>query len=238
MPNINIITTTPKRGYYPEDEQNFSPEAVIKLQTASRHVCYLINEGYDLKMAYTFVGNHFALSERQRFAIARSIATTEQLNVRKAKEKQSVDGEEVWIDGFNAIISLEVMLCNTLLLLCMDGTIRDLAALRSTYRIIPETEVAIKILFDTLAEMNVSTVHIMLDEPISNSGRLKGLIAEIGENYPFTLDIQLNKTVDTFLWAKENVITSDSIILDHCVSWVNFMARCVKKHDVIALKVW
>lgn len=88
MPNININTDTLKRGYYPEDEQNFSPEALKKLQTASRHICYLINEGYDLKMAYTFVGNHFALSERQRFAIARSIATTEQLNVRKAKEKQ------------------------------------------------------------------------------------------------------------------------------------------------------
>ena len=51
-----------KRGYVPEDERNFSPEAVSVLRTASKHVLYLINEGYDLKQAATFVGNHFVLS--------------------------------------------------------------------------------------------------------------------------------------------------------------------------------
>ena len=49
------------------------------MQTASRHVRYLINEDYDLKQASTFVGNHFLLSERQRLAIMRSLATDEQL---------------------------------------------------------------------------------------------------------------------------------------------------------------
>ena len=60
-----------KRGYVPEDERNFAPEAIHTMQTASRHVRYLINEvrylineGYDLKQASTFVGNHFLLSER------------------------------------------------------------------------------------------------------------------------------------------------------------------------------
>ncbi len=65
----------------------------------------------------------------------------------------------------------------------MDGTIRDLASLRGTYRIIDETSVAIKMLFDTLGAMNVAKVNILLDEPVSYSGRLKVLIAEIAENY-------------------------------------------------------
>ena len=55
-----------KRGFVPEDVRNFSPEAVRLMRTASRHVCFLINEGYDLKQASTFVGNHYLLSERQR----------------------------------------------------------------------------------------------------------------------------------------------------------------------------
>ena len=33
------------------------------------HVGYQINEGFDLKQATTFWGNHFLLSERQRLAI-------------------------------------------------------------------------------------------------------------------------------------------------------------------------
>ena len=38
-----------RRGFVPEDEKNFSPDAVRKMQTASRHILYLIGEGYDLK---------------------------------------------------------------------------------------------------------------------------------------------------------------------------------------------
>ena len=38
-----------KRGYVPEDDRNFSHEAIEKLKIASCHIRYLINEGYDLK---------------------------------------------------------------------------------------------------------------------------------------------------------------------------------------------
>ena len=62
-----------KRGYVPEDERNFAPEALAGLRTASRQVLFLINEGYDLKQATTFVGNHYLLSERQRLAIITKI---------------------------------------------------------------------------------------------------------------------------------------------------------------------
>ena len=144
-----------KRGYVPEDDKNFSAEAIEKMKTASRHVLYLINEGYDIKQSTTFVGNHFILSERQRLALARSLSTEEQLKRRKDKERESAQGCEVWIDGFNTIITLEVMLSNSILYRGMDGTIRDLAALRGTYRIIPETTDAVKLLFDTLKKMNV-----------------------------------------------------------------------------------
>jgi hypothetical protein len=225
-----------RRGYVPEDEKSFSDSALETMRKASRHICYLINEGYDLKQSSTFVGNHFLLSERQRLAIMRSLATKEQLKSRKEKEKAS--GREVWIDGFNTIITLEVMLSESILFLGMDGTIRDLAALRGTYRIIPETEAAIGMLLDTLREMRTETVHILLDEPVSNSGRLKALIAEVGEGFSFEMDIRILKDVDRALYEKENVITSDSIILDRCKSWVNLLAGCVERQGVQPIQVW
>ena len=227
-----------KRGYVPEDEKNFSPVALEKMRTASRHVGFLINEGYDLKQAATFVGNHFLLSERQRLAIMRSLATKEQLVERSRKGVSSVSGRAVYIDGFNIIITLEVLLSDSILLSCMDGTIRDLAALRGTYRIIPETKGAVQLLLKTLQEMDVQAAHILLDEPVSNSGRLKALIAEIGEAYPLGLDIQIQRDVDRTLWEQENVITTDSVILDHCVSWVNINAKCMTRLGKTALKVW
>ena len=212
-----------KRGYVPEDKRNFSQASLETMRAASRHIGYLINEGYDLKQASTFVGNHFLLSERQRLAITRSLATEEQLQNRRKKETSDLAGSEVWIDGFNTIITLEVMLSGSILFFCMDGTIRDLAALRGTYRIIPETAEAARMLFDILQELGVRAVNILLDEPVSNSGRLKALLADAAEGYPFSLDIQIRKNVDLALYEKGNVITSDSVILDHCISWVNLM---------------
>ena len=227
-----------KRGYLPEDERNFSPAAIQIMKTASRHICYLLNEGYDLKHASTFVGNHFVLSERQRLAIARSVAADKQLRIRKEKEKASLDGAEVWVDGFNTIITLEVMFSDSVLFDCMDGTVRDLAALRGTYRIIPETEKAVHALFDTLKVQIIKTAHILLDEPVSNSGRLKTLLADIGEEYPFGIDIRVLKAVDSTLWDRDNVITTDSIILDKCRGWFNLIKLCVKKNGTKTLCVW
>ena len=150
----------------------------------------------------------------------------------------SLSGREVWIDGFNTIITLEVLLSDSILFACMDGTIRDLAALRGTYRLIPETEAAIRLLFDILREAGVSRVNILLDQPVSNSGRLKTCMADLGEEYPFILDIRILRDVDRELYGKENVVTSDSIILDHCISWVNLTPECLERQGKDTIQVW
>ena len=219
-----------KRGYVPEDEKNFSPEAVEKMKIASSHILYLINQGYDLKQATVFVGNHFQLSERQRLAIMRSVASDQDLTRRKNKQLSlsELNGTEVWIDGFNIVITLEVLLSDSLLFTCMDGTIRDLAALRGTYRLIPETADAVRLILDVLQEASVGKVNILLDEPVSNSGRLKSLIAETA----------ILRDVDRTLYGKEGVITSDSIILDHCSSWINLTSECLRRKNKQAICVW
>lgn len=229
-----------KRGYIPKDERYFSQTAQKTLRLASRHVCYLINNGYGLKQASTFVGDHFQLSERQRTAIVRSVATDDQLSNRHAKEVpiDRICGKNVWIDGFNTIITLEVMLCDSTLLSCMDGCIRDLASLRGTYRIIPETSAAVRLLFDALNDAKVSFATIFLDQPVSNSGRLRHLLDEVGFAYPFALDTRVTDGVDRLLFGKNYVITSDSVILDRCESWINLARHCMEIRGDQAIEVW
>ena len=193
-----------------------------------------------MKQASTFVGNHFLLSERQRLAILRSLAADEQLEKRKDKQipLAAVFGREIWIDGFNTIITLEVMLSDSILFIGMDGAIRDLAALRGTYRLIPETSEAIRLMFDVLRDADVRKINILLDEPVSNSGRLKARMAEIADDYSFELDIRILRGVDRELYGREFVITSDSIILDHCASWINLTEICMKRKGIHALQAW
>ena len=73
---------------------------------------------------------------------------------------------------------------------------------------------------------------MLLDEPGSNSGRLKTLIAERAEQMdPDGLDVRILRDVDRELRKKELVVTSDSVILDNCVSWVNLARECRDRMD-------
>ena len=84
-----------RRGYEPEDDSNFSSEAVEILRNVSRHVTYLINEGYNLKRSVIFAGDHYLLSKRQRLAVMRSVATEGQLKERRYKLAPSGNHQDV-----------------------------------------------------------------------------------------------------------------------------------------------
>lgn len=132
-----------KRGYAENDRKEFILQ-IDKLRNAGKDLHYLINRGYPAKNASVFVGNHYLLSERQRLALIRSTATDKAMPNRKAKEKTRLEpGSDVFIDCFNTVISLEIAFSYSTLLLCMDGTIRDLAGLRGTYRLIDKTVPAV-----------------------------------------------------------------------------------------------
>ncbi len=80
------MSTVVKRGYCQDDPKEFGPDSIEKLQKAGRDVRYLLNQGYPVKSATTFVGNHYLMSERQRLALARAISANEAIALRKSKE--------------------------------------------------------------------------------------------------------------------------------------------------------
>ncbi|WP_315080507.1 DUF434 domain-containing protein [uncultured Clostridium sp.] len=211
-----------KRGYVDTDEKEFNEKSLLKLHKAGQDLYYLLNQGYNIKSASVFIGNHYLLSERQRLALVRSVSSKNRILIRKAKEiKDNLDGKIVNIDGFNSIITLEVALSNSSLLKCMDETIRDLAGLRGTYRIIDKTETAITLIGEMLEKNKVRKVIFYLDAPVSNSGKLKEKILELLSKFNFDLQVENINNVDSILETLDNVITSDAIILDKCKSWIN-----------------
>ena len=219
---------TVKRGYVPTDEKEFVRQ-IEKLRSAGTDLYYLINRGYPIKSASVFIGNHYLLSERQRMALVRSVSPEERIRDRKAKEKPRLEeGAALFIDGFNTIISLEIAFSGSTLLMCMDGTVRDLAGLRGTYRLIDKTDRAILAVRRVLEEERVKTAHFLLDAPVSNSGRLKEAIAAGFAGSPVRVEFSVINDVDKQLYGKDNVITSDAIILDQGASWFNLVRRAVR----------
>lgn len=213
---------TVKRGYFDSDKRDFNDAAILKLYQAGHDLYFLLNQGYPMKGAITFVGNHYLLSERQRLALMRGISSDEKIKNRKQKEiKNDFENRVVYIDGFNTIITLEVALSQSLLLQCMDGTIRDLAALRGSYRIIDKTPLAIMQIGKALEQYQIKKAVFYLDAPVSNSGTLKKKILELLEVFSYEVEVHMIHDVDRTLQELENVITSDAIILDKCKSWIN-----------------
>lgn len=210
-----------KRGFVPSDIKDFSPKSIETLKRASDDVLAIIDRGYPIKSVSTFVGNHYQLSERQRLAIARAVSPTKDINIRLNKLKSSCENGVVYIDGLNIIITLETMLSKTTLIKCMDGTIRDLCGLRGTYRLIDKTDTAINLIGKELSNLKISKAIFYLDSPVSNTGKLSQRIYELLSNFPFEVETQLVPNADVILENKENVITSDAIILNKCISWIN-----------------
>ena len=220
-----------KRGYLHSDEKEFSNESVQKLYKAGHDLYYLLNQGYNIKGASVFVGNHYLLSERQRQALVRAISSDKNIGIRRDKEiKDNLDGSIVNIDGFNTIITLEVALSDSLLLKCMDGTFRDLAGLRGTYRLIDKTQLAIMFIGETLEKNKVGKAIFYLDAPVSNSGRLKERILELLNDFSFDVQVENINNVDSILETLDNVITSDAIILDKCKSWINLNKEIIESN--------
>ena len=216
-----------KRGYMPSDDKEFIDQ-IEKLREAGEELYYLINRGYQIKPASTFVGNHHLLSERQRLALVRSISPKGSIEERVAKEVHELKDSVVYIDTFNTVITLEIAFSGSTLLSCMDGTIRDLAGLRGTYRIIDKTDLAVEAIRKVLEAEGVKEAHFLIDAPISNSGRLSSKIEDMFEKSLVEALCEVINDVDKNLYDRERVITSDAIILDNCRSWYNLTGKAIQ----------
>lgn len=211
-----------KRGFVLTDKKEFDEKSVKKLFDAAKDLHYLLNKNYNIKGSSVFVGNHYLLSERQRMALLRGVCSQNSIKLRKEKQVKNIcENSIINIDGFNTIITLEVYLSASLILKSMDGSIRDLAGLRGTYRIIDKTEKAINLIGQFLQKSKIKKAVFYLDAPVSNSGKLKQFLLEKLSVFDFEVSALVINDVDRVLQELENVVTSDAIILDKCKSWIN-----------------
>jgi hypothetical protein len=222
------MTTNVARGYSPGDKTEFGGAWRERMAAAAQDVRYLLSRGYDVSSAVTFVGNRFQLSTRQRMALTRGTVSRRQAQARREKELSSLSGV-VYLDGFNTVITLEVALSGSLLLRCDDGTIRDIAGLHGSYRIVDKTPRAVELMLGELDAQGIDGVIVYLDQPVSNSGRLKSLIEELGANRRYEVSAELLTDVDRELGDKPQVVTSDGVILDACGGWYNLNRRIIEK---------
>jgi len=222
------------RGPHPQDAKLFAPEAVGRLRSALVDFALLLSKGYAEKSALKLVGDKFSLTQRQRLAVMRSACSDRQLEARRKKEinLKELCGKPVILDGYNVLITIESAMSGGVIFKGRDGCHRDLASIHGTYRKVEETIPAVELIGNFLTEMKIKDAKWLLDSPVSNSGRLKSLIAELAEQKKWIWDIRLLTSPDRELINSDlTVASSDGVVLDECSRWTN-LAR-----DIIEEKI-
>ena len=82
------------------------------------------------------------------------------------------------IDGFNVLTTVEAALGGAVVLVCRDTTCRDIAGIHGSYRKVAETLPALDRLATVLERLGVHQCHWLFDRPVSNSGRIRGIVFE------------------------------------------------------------
>jgi|ERR1043166_3080938 hypothetical protein len=220
------------RGAHPEDRKLFAEDQVPKLRAAVGELSWLLTRDYSMKSALKLVGDKFALTERQRLALSRA-ACSDQSQAHRASTRIEINelkDQQIIIDGFNLLITIEAALSGGVLMLCRDGCLRDLSSVHGSYRSVDETHPAIELIGATLEELGAGSVAWILDKPISNSGRLATRLRTVAAEHDWDWSVEIAFNPDAeIVAASALVISSDGPLLDQVNRWTNLARPIVEK---------
>jgi hypothetical protein len=212
------------RGAAPKDERLFGPRACTTLRTALDDLCWLLDHGYAIRSGSALVGDRHCLTTRQRMAVSRCACpkAAGQNREQRRVEPDHLRGRELWLDGFNVLTILESALGGGIILVGRDGCCRDVAGVHRRYRKVQETRPALNLLGEVTREWGITRFRWWLDEPVSNSGRLRALILDTAGAAGWPWEVELVPNPDRVLAQTDQVVvTSDCLILDRCQRWIN-----------------
>jgi len=221
------------RGPHPEDARLFAPEVWPILREATDDLCRLLSRGYANNSAMKLVGDRYDLLARQRTAVARSSCSDAEAAARENRrvDPQEVSGQSLWLDGYNVLTTIEAALAGGVVLPGRDGTYRDMASMHGSYRKVSETLPALELLGRMAESLQVKECLWYLDRPVSNSGRLKGIMEKLAAAGGWQWQIELVPDPDAILIETDRIVaTADSGILDRCGRWFNLARATVTSH--------
>ncbi|MDB6075252.1 MAG: hypothetical protein JWO89_2892 [Verrucomicrobiaceae bacterium] len=133
------------------------------------------------------------------------------------------------VDGFNLLVTLEASLSGGVLLLCRDGCLRDMSSVHGSYHAVAETNAALSAVAARLKELEVRSVHWLLDSPVSNSGRLAQRIRELADErgLPWTVEAVFNPDAVLIAAREAVVISSDSDVVERSGEWFNLASELI-----------
>jgi hypothetical protein len=228
------------RGPDPRDEVAFGPSSWPALRAAVADLSWLLSRGYAPVSSLKLVGDRWSLTERQRQAVGRSACSDDARDRRMAHRvaTDAIAGKKLVIDGFNVLTTVEAALGGAVVLVCRDTTCRDIAGIHGSYRKVAETLPALFLLSTVLERLGVHRCHWLFDRPVSNSGRIRGIVLETAAERKADWSVELVDNPDPILAVSTEIVaTADSAILDCGPAWLNLARITVETSCLEAMMV-
>ena len=196
-----------------------------------------MDRGYPAASAVRFVSDHHRLAEDQRMVLQRVIvhAGTALSRMDRVLSLDEIRGREIFLDGYNCIITTESLLEGFAVYLCDDGFLRDTRGFFRRYRAGKSACRPIKEILGLLAEAGPSRAVFLLDCQISRSGELAAEIRGLMAQMSLFGDALCLRDVDRQLkYCRKIVASSDGIIIDSAPEAIDLPAEIARRWGIKA----
>jgi len=207
----------------------------LKMQDRIKEACkdmnYLLTRGFAERSSVQLVGNRYKLNARQQQVLQGMSASQQQIDLRLKTKVSAEDlmDKTVIIDGFNLLIILESALSGAYVFKGLDDCYRDIAGVHGTYKRVNQTLKVLNLVGDYLEKQNVKKVIWILDKPVSNSGRLKGILYETASELNYNWDVILENNPDKVVAESPHIgVSSDAWVLDRLGCWYNLAGEIIE----------
>jgi hypothetical protein len=178
---------------------------------------YLRDRGYPEKAALKLVADRHRLGRVERNSLFRGVIATARAEQRRSRivPPRLIAGEELGLDWYNVLITLESYLRGNAVFLCDDGVVRDSAAAHGSYRVTDVTSRAMGDIVSTLAASRPRRVDAYLDAPIAWSGLMAEELRASLAAASLPSEVAIVHSADYPLKTyRGTVASSDSAVLD------------------------
>jgi hypothetical protein len=205
---------------------------IPQLHEAAIDFRYLLNRAYPRKPSLELVGNHYQLTFDERHLLHRAVFSDGDARKRLKKKvsPQKISGQELAIDGYNVVITIEAALSGRPLVFGDDGFLRDISGLSGNFRRTRRTEESLRLIFAFLTERKPRRTMFLFDSPISNSGTLAQEVRRYLQEMDIPGDAKAVRVPEDILIGFPGIVaTSDTAIIDQSSKIVDLAGFLIRQ---------
>ncbi|HIH78564.1 MAG TPA: DUF434 domain-containing protein [Halobacteria archaeon] len=193
-------------------------EILRRLEAPLLDIRYLLDRKYPKKSAITYVSNRYGLTKDERNILVRIACEKDISNDRKRKlvSIEFIQDKNLFIDGFNVLITVESLILGYPVFLCDDGILKDVRSLFRRYKIGFITKEALSMIEMITSKYTPKEIVIIFDSQISRSGDLSKMARDIFDKDNCLVFTSKDTDKEIMENSRKGIIaTSDGIIIDN-----------------------